>query len=98
MDHRANLSSALDSLTRAVASLESSAARHNSRAELTGNAETELMLMREDRARLAAELDEALARAAKLEQLQSEASLQLDQAIASVRSLLDEAAETPPSE
>ena len=60
------LSQALARLRASVSGLESAAERQRRQMEQQGSLSTELALMQDDRARLAAELDSAMARADRL--------------------------------
>ena len=88
MESRSGLSSALEALSQAVAALEAAAARSRSRGELAGQAETELALMRDDRAKLASDLDAALSRNVSIDTAKADISDRLDHAIAAVGAIL----------
>lgn len=79
---------ALDRLNGAVGALEAAQARRGSRDERLRDLETELALMRQDRERLAVDLDQALARAQSLDAARNDVSARLDNAIGTLRSLL----------
>ena len=82
------LEDALRRLKAALDTLEMAAARRLEMERGSESLETELALMRDDRSRLAVELDGALARGARIEQAAAEVSRRIDRAIASVRGAL----------
>ena len=83
-----DLSAAIASLGSAVGALEAATARRASRNEQAGDMETELNLMREDRAKLAEELDAALARGNVLDTARNDVSARLEKAIVTIRAIL----------
>lgn len=86
--HASDLSAAIASLSSAVSALEAASARRASRSEQTGDMETELALMRDDRAKLAAELDAEVARANTLDTVRNDVSARLEKAIVTIRTIL----------
>ena len=76
-------------LRSAVESLEQAEARRRENQRQTGPIETELSLMQDDRARLATELDAALARSNRVETLAEDLARRVDAAMTSVRAVLD---------
>jgi hypothetical protein len=80
-----------DAIARLRASLNAleAAAAHRQEADRSKSTlETELALMQDDRARLAVELDGALARAQRLDGATDELARRIDRAIGSVRSVI----------
>ena len=82
------LEEALRSLKGALAKLEAAAERHAKSESLRANLEEELAIMQDDRARLAVELDGALARAKALEMANDEVQGRLGHARAEIRAVL----------
>ena len=83
------LSHAVGRLRSALGALEAAAQR---RAELDrgkAGAETELALMQDDRARLATELDLAMARAERLASVNKDVDRRLQAAMGTIRGVLD---------
>lgn len=80
---------ALARLAASLSLLEATVARRLETDRSKGTLETELALMQDDRARLAVELDGALARANRLEDTAGELAERIDRAIFSVRAVLD---------
>ena len=80
---------ALARLMAAIAALEAASARRAESDRSKATLETELALMQDDRARLAVELDGALARGNRLEATAEELARRIDRAIGSVRTVLD---------
>ncbi|MFO1150804.1 MAG: DUF4164 family protein [Alsobacter sp.] len=81
-----------DAIARLRASLNAleAAAAHRREADRSKSTlETELALMQDDRARLAVELDGALARAQRLDGTTEELARRIDRAIGSVRSVIE---------
>ncbi len=76
-------------LRAAVESLEQAEARRRENQRQTGPVETELALMQDDRARLATELDAALARSNRVETLADDLTRRVDAAMTAVRAVLD---------
>ena len=87
----ASVEQALARLMASIAVLEVAAARRLEVDRSKGALETELALMQDDRARLAVELDGALARGNRLEATTEDLARRIDKAIGSVRSVLDAA-------
>ena len=83
-----SLASGIESLGGAVSALEAAFARRSSRDALAGDADTERRLMREDRSRLAADLEIAADRCTVLEAARADASERLRNAIESLDALL----------
>ena len=75
-------------LTGALDQLEASAMRRSAADAARANLEDELAVMADDRTRLAAELDGALARAQTLGSANAEVAQRLDRAGATVRAIL----------
>lgn len=87
---------ALARLGAALGVLEAAASRRLEAERSKSSLETELALMQDDRARLAVELDGALARAGRLDATVEELARRIDRAIRQVRGVLDgEAADLP---
>lgn len=84
------LQRAMERLDGAIDSLEAAVGRRARIDEARRNADDERTLMEEDRARLAAELDEALARAGTLDGANAEVGRRLDRISATVRAVLAE--------
>lgn len=78
-------------LRSSLAMLEAAAARRAESDRSKSTLETELALMQDDRARLAVELDSALARANRLDTTTDELSRRIERAIGSVRSVIETA-------
>jgi Domain of unknown function (DUF4164) len=76
-------------LRAAVEALEQAEARRRENQRQTGPIETELALMQDDRARLATELDAALARSNRVEALSEDLTRRVDAAITTVRAVLE---------
>ncbi len=91
MNHAPQFSHALQSLESAISALEAAAARRTSQTEIAGDIGTELVLMRADRAKLGAELDAALAHSQNLDSARADVSARLEQAIATLRTILGKA-------
>jgi uncharacterized protein YicC (UPF0701 family) len=75
------LENALSRLDGALTQLEAAARRRVEAERGRGNLETELTLMQDDRARLAAELDGAMARLAQVERAAADVDQRLERAI-----------------
>jgi Domain of unknown function (DUF4164) len=86
----ASLAEALQRLTAAVDLLDAAALRKLAADRADQARATELELMRGDRAKLAALLDQALARGRSLEAAQAEATARVDRAMALVQEALAE--------
>ena len=76
-------------LRAAVEALEQAETRRRENQRQTGPIETELALMQDDRARLATELDAALARSNRVEALSEDLSRKVDAAMMAVRAVLE---------
>ena len=79
----------------AIDLLEAAVERRARRDAKRGDADEELALMQDDRARLAVELDGALGRARALEAANAEAAKRLAQASAAIDTLIERAARPP---
>jgi chromosome segregation ATPase len=90
----ARIEDAIARLRSSLNLLEAAAARRAEADRSKSTLETELALMQDDRARLAVELDSALARANRLDTTTDELSRRIERAIGSVRSVI-EAADRP---
>ena len=84
------LSQALARLRASLGGLESAAERHLRQKEQTGSLATELALMQDDRARLASELDSAMARADRLAKSAKEIDKRLVSMARTVKKVLGE--------
>jgi hypothetical protein len=82
------LSQALIRLRLALGALEAAAERRVAQDQSKGTSETELSLMQDDRARLATELDLALARAERLAAIQREVDDRLALVMGSIQHAL----------
>ncbi|CUA84608.1 DUF4164 domain-containing protein [Chelatococcus daeguensis] len=82
------LNAALERLEAAVSGLERAAARRLELEQRRGDLETELSLMQDDRARLAVELDGALARLERLEAAADDVSRRVERAMGAVRTVM----------
>lgn len=82
------LNAAFERLETAVAGLERAAARRLELEQRRGDLETELSLMQDDRARLAVELDGALARLERLEAAADDVSRRVERAMGAVRTVV----------
>lgn len=82
------LTAALMRLTAALDRLEAANEWRAKREALRANLEEELAVMQDDRARLAVELDGAIARAKALELANEEAARRLNHAMAEIRAVL----------
>jgi hypothetical protein len=80
---------AIARLRSSLSVLEAAAARRAESDRSKSTLETELALMQDDRARLAVELDGALARANRLDTTTDELSRRIERAIGSVRSVIE---------
>jgi hypothetical protein len=85
----AEIDQALARLGAALGVLEAAVARRLEAERSKSSLETELALMQDDRARLAVELDGALARANRLDGTVEELARRIDRAIHQVRGVLD---------
>ena len=85
MSHFVAIDQALTRLRAALSALESAAAKRAELDRSKATLETELALMQDDRARLAVELDGALARAHRLDAAAQEMGTRIDRAMASIR-------------
>ena len=79
----------LSRLRNAVEALEKAQTRRRETQRQTGPIETELALMQDDRARLATELDAALARSNRVEALAEDLTRRVDSAVTAVRAVLE---------
>jgi predicted nucleic acid-binding Zn-ribbon protein len=84
------LSQALARLRASLGGLESAAERHGQQKEQQNSLATELALMQDDRARLASELDSAMARADRLAKSAKEIDKRLVSMARSVKKVLGE--------
>ena len=84
-----DLEQALARLSAALGLLEATASRKLEADRSKATLETELALMQDDRARLAVELDGALARSARLDGVTTDLARRIDDAIGSVRAVID---------
>ncbi len=82
------LNDAMQRLGRSLDRLEAAALRRADGARAAALSEEAMTLLRQDRAQLASDLDQALARAAHLEEACAAASRRVDHAIQSVRGVL----------
>lgn len=76
-------------LRAAVEALEQAQSRRRENQRQSGPVETELALMQDDRARLATELDAALARSNRVETLAEDLTRRVDSAMTAVRAVLE---------
>ena len=88
MDTPERFDAALKRLAVALEKLEAATERRLKAEALRANLEEELAVMQDDRARLAVELDGALARTLSLEATNEEAARQLSGATAAVKAVL----------
>ena len=79
----------LSRLRNAVEALEQAQTRRRETQRQSGPIETELALMQDDRARLATELDAALARSNRVEALAEDLTRRVDSAVTAVRAVLE---------
>ena len=86
-----SLDQAFTQLDAALDQLEAAAQRRLDLDRRRGDLETELTLMQDDRARLAVDLDGALARAQGVEALANEAVKRIDTAMAVIRDVITDA-------
>lgn len=97
-----SLEAALRRLNTAIDLLEAAAERRRQGGLARGDSAEELAIMQDDRARLAAELDGALARGRSLDLAHGEVARRIERARAHVVALIEAAeppaAETPPQE
>jgi hypothetical protein len=91
MDPATRLDAALKRLAAALDQLEAASARRAQAAATRADLEEELAIMQDDRSRLAAELDGALARAKSLQVANNEVSRRLERASATIQSVLSAA-------
>lgn len=82
------LPAAIRRLDMALAALEAAVARRLDMEARRGDMETELSIMQDDRARLAAELDGALARLEKLELAATDVDRRLERAMDEIRTVI----------
>ena len=90
------LDNALARLDAALGQLEAAARRRIESERGRGNLETELALMQDDRARLAAELDGAMARLGEVETAAADVDQRLERAMNVVGAVIARA-QTPPA-
>lgn len=83
-----NLNEALKRLDAALTALEAAAARREEADRRSIDIETELSLMQDDRARLAVDLDGAMARLARLQAAANEVEERVERAIGVVKAVL----------
>lgn len=83
-----NLNEALKRLDAALTALEAAAARRAEADRRTIDIETELSLMQDDRARLAVDLDGAMARLARLQSAATDVEERVERAIGVVSAVL----------
>ena len=88
MSSSSSIDSALLSLDQAIQILEAATARRNSRDDIVKGSEAELALMRMDRARLASDLDRAVARGNALDSARADVASRLERAVATIRDTL----------
>lgn len=86
-----SLDQAFTQLDVALGQLEAAAQRRLDLDRRRGDLETELTLMQDDRARLAVDLDGALARAQAVEALAGDAVKRIDTAMAVIRDVIADA-------
>jgi chromosome segregation ATPase len=91
MDPATRLDAALKRLAAALDQLEAAAARRAEADAIRADLEEELAIMRDDRSRLAVELDGALARSKSLQVANAEVSRRLERASATLQSILSAA-------
>ena len=89
MSPRQRLDAALKRLTTALDFLDAAASRRADTAAMRGDLESELAVMQDDRARLAQELDSAIARARQLESANAEVARRLEHVGAHIRTMMD---------
>lgn len=89
MTESASLDRALARLAAALDGLETVAGLRVARDGARPEVEAELSIMQEDRARLAQDLDSALARNGRLDAALSESGERIDRAMGSIRAVLD---------
>ncbi|WP_367273918.1 DUF4164 family protein [Bosea sp. (in: a-proteobacteria)] len=90
------LDNALARLDAALGQLEAAARRRVEAERGRGNLETELALMQDDRARLAAELDGAMARLSEVETAAADVDQRLERAMNVVGAVIARAQVAPP--
>jgi hypothetical protein len=90
------IEAALSRLRAAIGGLELAAARRAEQDRSKTTLEMELALMQDDRARLAVELDGALAKAHRLEATTEEMAERIDRAMGTIRGVLVHAGATHP--
>ncbi|GGC64381.1 DUF4164 family protein [Chelatococcus reniformis] len=84
-----NLNEALKRLDAALTALEAAAARREEADRRSGDLETELSLMQDDRARLAVDLDGTIAKLDRMEATTADVGRRLELAMAAVQAVLD---------
>lgn len=95
MDVPQTLHRALNRLGAALDHLDAAVARREQADAARGNLDDELAIMQDDRARLAMELDGAMARGRTLNNANVEVARRLEQASATVRAVLAELGPAP---
>ncbi len=88
-----SLESSLSRMDQALAQLEIAVAHRLEIERRRGDLETELQIMQDDRARLAVELDGAMARLNRVEAVTSEIGRRVQRAAGAVRDVLSSAAQ-----
>ena len=91
MDPATRLDAALKRLNAALDQLEAAAARRADADAARADLEEELVIMQDDRSRLAVELDGAVARAKSLQIASAEVARRLERVGATIRSILSAA-------
>lgn len=86
-----SLEDAVIRLESALSQLEAAAQRRLEAERRRGDLETELTLMQDDRARLAAELDGTMARLSRVEGAASDVGKRLDRAMGTIRDVIETA-------
>lgn len=83
------LDSAMERFSAALDQLEAGINRRGIKAQNASSSERELVALREDRSRLADELDQMKARTRQLDETAEDVSTRLDEAIAGIRAVLE---------
>ena len=91
------IEAALKRLATALDHLDAAAERAAKAGSARADAEEEFALLRDDRSRLAMDLDGALARVGKLERANDEATKRIDRASEAIHAALGEAPDDPDS-
>ena len=79
----------MERFSSALAQLEAGISRRGIKAQSASSAERELVALREDRSRLADELDQMKAKARQLDETAGDVSGRLDEAIAGIKAVLE---------